>query len=105
MAERTFIQSIFIDPPIAVARLGGSPVPQDAYEWAQSQNPRTEGETVIVPAWSLNLLPDNSVEPIMPTDTKLRDGDQIRPVCPFFEVWTMVSERASDLRARGRNGR
>ena len=66
MAEKTFIQSIFIDPPIAIARLGGSPAPQDAYEWARSANPRTEGDTVIVPAWSLNRLPDGSVEPIMP---------------------------------------
>jgi len=27
------IQRIFIDPPIAVARLGGSNAPQDAFEW------------------------------------------------------------------------
>ena len=96
VADKTFIQSIFIDPPIAVARLGGSAAPQDAYEWAQSQNPRTEGETIVVPAWSLNLLPDGSVEPVKPTEVKLRDGDQIRPVCPFFEVWAMVSALAGD---------
>lgn len=96
MGQKTFVQSIFIDPPMAVARLGGSPAPQDAYEWAQSQNPRTEGETVIVPAWSLNVLPDGSVEAIMPADVKLRDGDQIRPVCPFFEVWAMLSELPND---------
>lgn len=96
MAQKTFIQSIFVDPPIAVARLGGSPAPQDAYEWSQSQNPRTEGETVVVPAWSLNLLPDGRVEPIMPEEIRFRDGEQIRPVCPFFEVWAMVSERPTD---------
>lgn len=96
MVGKTFIQSIFVDPPIAVARLGASPAPQDAYEWAQSDNPRTEGETVVVPTWSLNVLPDGSVEPIMPVDVKLRDGDQIRPVCPFFEVWAMVSALPTD---------
>lgn len=99
MAEKTFIQSIFIDPPIAVARLGGSPAPLDAYEWALSANPRTEGDTVIVPTWSLNVLPDGHVEPIMPVEIKFRDDDRIRPVCPFFEVWAMVSANASSTPA------
>jgi hypothetical protein len=98
VADKTFIQSLFIDPPIAIARLGGSSAPMDAYEWEQSVNPRTEGETVVVPAWSLNVLADGSVEPLMPADIKLRDGDRVRPVCPFFEVWAMVSERAGDAR-------
>ncbi|HMH53609.1 MAG TPA: hypothetical protein VK548_25475 [Candidatus Acidoferrum sp.] len=96
MAQKTFIQSIFVDPPIAVARLGSSPAPQDAYDWQQSENPRTEGETVVAPAWSLNVLPDGRVEPIMPEEIRFRDGEQIRPVCPFFEVWAMVSERPAD---------
>jgi hypothetical protein len=96
MADKTFIQSVFIDPPITIARLGGSAAPVDAYEWAESANPRTSGETVITPTWSLNVLPDGSVEPIMPAEIKLRDGDQIRPVCPFFEVWAVVSENPND---------
>ncbi len=96
MSEKTFIHSIFIDPPIAIARLGGSPIPQDAYGWAEPDNPRTEGNTVIVPAWSLNILPDASVEPVMPTEIKLRDGALIRPVCPFFEVWALVSAGPED---------
>jgi hypothetical protein len=50
----------------------------------------------VVPAWSLNLLEDGTVEPVMPADIWLRDGDLIRPVCPFFEVWAMVSGAASD---------
>jgi hypothetical protein len=97
VAEKTFIQSVFIDPPIAIARLGGSTAPLDAYEWSQSANPRTsDGETVITPTWSLNVLPDDTVEPIMPAEIKLRDGNQIRPVCPFFEVWAMVSANPGD---------
>ena len=50
------IQSIFIDPPIAIARLGGSTVPQDAYLWVESPDPRSDGETTIVPTWSLDIL-------------------------------------------------
>ena len=44
MAEA--IQELFITPPLVIARLGGGSVPQDAYRWAESPNPRSSGETV-----------------------------------------------------------
>ena len=86
------IQAIFINPPIAVARLGGSTVPQDAYVWVETTDPRSDGDNAIAPAWSLNVLPDGSVEPMRPTELRFRDGPLIRPVCPFFEIWTLVGE-------------
>lgn len=89
------IQSLFIDPPIAVARLGASTVPQDAFLWVESPDPRMDGETTIMPTWSLDVQPDGSVTPRMPTDVKFRDGADIRPVCPFFELWAMVGEEGS----------
>lgn len=89
------IQSIFIDPPIGIARVGGSTVPQDAYLWVDSPDPRSDGETAIVPTWSLDLLPDASVSPTKPTELRFRDGALIRPVCPFFELWAMVGEPGS----------
>jgi hypothetical protein len=89
------IQGIFVDPPIAVARLGGSTAPQDAYRWVESENPRTDGNTVIDPWWTLDVMADGSVEPRMPTSLRLRDGDLIRPVAPFFEVWALVGKRGS----------
>jgi hypothetical protein len=39
MAET--IERIFVDPPIAIARLGGSTTPQNAYRWVESANPRS----------------------------------------------------------------
>jgi hypothetical protein len=89
------IQSIFIDPPIAIARVGGSTVPQDAYVWVESPDPRSDGETTIVPTWSLDILPDGSVSPSLPTELRFRDGALIRPVCPFFELWAMVGAPGS----------
>jgi hypothetical protein len=89
------IQSIFIDPPIAIARLGGSTVPQDAYLWVESPDPRSDGETTIVPTWSLDMLPDGSVAPTLPTELRFRDGALIRPVCPFFELWALVGAPGS----------
>ena len=89
------IHAIFIDPPIAVARLGGSTAPQDAYRWVESVNPRSDGNTVIDPWWTLDVLGDGSVEPRLPTSVRLRDGGLIRPVAPFFEVWALVGSPQS----------
>ncbi len=93
------IQGVFIDPPIAIARLGASSVPQDAYSWIQSPDPRADGETAVGPEWSLRVLPDGTVDPYMPKVLTFRDGQLIRPVCPFFEVWALVGEPGSDASA------
>jgi hypothetical protein len=90
------IQAIFVDPPNAIARLGGSSVPQDAYVWILAPAPRSSANTTIAPAWSLSVQSDGTVEPFMPTKLTLRDGPLIRPVCPFFEVWAKVGEPGSD---------
>src|ERR1700752_4470614 len=89
------IQSIFIVPPIAVARLGGSTVPQDAYLWVESPDPRLDGETTVAPTWSLDVGPGGFVSPRLPTALQFRDGALIRPVCPFFELWALVGAAGS----------
>jgi hypothetical protein len=89
------IQGIFVDPPIAIARLGGSNVPVDAYQWVESRNPRTDGDTVIAPWWTLDVNADGSVEPRKSDKILLRDGDLIRPVAPFFEIWALLGEDGS----------
>jgi hypothetical protein len=45
---------------------------------------RSDGATVLVPDWSLNVLLDGSVEPLKPDAIRFRDGALIRPVCPFI---------------------
>src|SRR5262249_7838419 len=95
------IQALFIDPPIAIARLGGSSAPQDAYCWADPINPRSDGNTVIVPWWTLEVLSDATVAPRRPTTIRPRDGDLIRPVAPFFEIWGSSASPAA--RQRGGN--
>ena len=89
------IQGIFLVPPIAIARLGGSTTPQSAYRWVESPNPRSNGETTIEPDWSLKVRSDATVEPVLPGSVSLRDGALIRPVCPFFELWASVGEPGS----------
>jgi hypothetical protein len=88
------IQGIFINPPIAVARLGASTTPLDSYRWIDSSDPHLQ--TVIAPDWSLDIGPDGTVAPRMPQILIFRDGGLLRPVAPFFEIWALVGEDGSD---------
>lgn len=90
------ICALFCVPPIAFARLGGSTAPLEAYRWAQPKNPRADGETVITPAWSFRILTDGSVQPYKPNSIQFRDGNLIRPVAPFIEVWAKTGSPAAD---------
>lgn len=90
------IRELFCDPPIAVARLGNGTAPLAAYSWVTSANPRNEDDTGIVPDWTLDVMPDGSVLPFLPDAVRFRDGNAIRPVCPFIEVWARLGEPNSD---------
>lgn len=89
------ICGLYCVPPIVVARLGGSTTPLAAYAWAEPSNPRTDGDTVIVPAWSLDVLQDGTPDPFMPPSIRFRDGALLRPICPFVEVWARVGDPAA----------
>jgi len=92
------IQALFCDPPIAIARLGGSTAPLECCSWQEPPNPRAEGATVLAPDWSLTVHADGSVEPMKADTIRFRDGALIRPVCPFIEVWARLGEPGSDPR-------
>jgi hypothetical protein len=81
------IEEIFLIPPMAVARLGGSNIPLASFTWLEDPNLYGAGLTVISPAVSLGVLADGSVRPFLPANIQFRDGDQLRPVAPFFELW------------------
>ena len=75
--------------------MGGSSTPQFAYDWIDTRAPRADGETSIAPAWTIAVQPDGSAAPFMPDQVTFRDGDLIRPVAPFYEVWARVGETGS----------
>src|ERR1700730_7765995 len=87
------LQAIFINPPIAVARLGGSNVPMDSFRWIDSPNPHLQ--TVIFPDWSLDVNAEGFVSPRMPESLTFRDGGLMRAVAPFFEVWGINGDDGS----------
>ena len=92
---KTMIRELFIDPPLAIARLGGSSIPQDAYRWIPAPAPRSGESTSIAPDWSLAVQLDGTVEPFLPPHLTFRDGPLIRPVCPFFEIWARIGSPGS----------
>jgi hypothetical protein len=80
------IKKIYFAPAVAVARLGASPVPLEAFTWVEDPSSFGSGQTVIVPLVSLQILADGSVDPYLPGHLQFKDEGMIRPVCPFFEL-------------------
>jgi hypothetical protein len=77
---------------MAIARLGGSATPLEAYTWSEDPSLFGSGKTVIRPAITLEVQNDGSVRPFLPSFIRFRDDDLIRPVAPFFELWARVVE-------------
>lgn len=98
MAAST-IRRIFFNPPVAIARLGGSLTPLVSFGWTRG-DPHTIAETRIKPDWTLTVQPDGTVSPRMPTQITLRDGALLRPVAPFLELWALTGDGPTEaLRA------
>ena len=72
---------------MAIARLGGSDTPLESFVWGEDPTISGASKTVIQPAVSLSVEPDGSVRPFIPSTIRFRDGDHLRPVAPFFELW------------------
>ena len=89
---RTILDLFFL-PPMAVARVGGSNTPLEAYRWRDNKSVYGGHLTIIVPAVSFRIAEDGSIAPYMPeTPFRFRDGPDIRPVAPFFELWARVQD-------------
>jgi hypothetical protein len=84
------ILGVFFNPPMAIARLGGSATPLEAYTWSEDPSLFGSGKTVIRPAITLEVQNDGSVRPYLPSFIRFRDDHLIRPVAPFFELWARV---------------
>src|SRR6266852_2574756 len=92
------IEQIFFLPPMAVARLGGSDTPLASFTWVEDPSTHGAGTTIIEPATSLEVQPDGAVRPFLPIAIQFRDGNLLRPVAPFFELWAKVQGQAEPQR-------
>ncbi|MFI1651521.1 hypothetical protein ACH4XT_31980 [Streptomyces avidinii] len=87
------IERLWLQPPLAFARLGPSSVPCDSYRYGPSDlTPRGSGRTTVVPDVTLDLAEDGTLSERMPQDVQFKDGAGWRPICPYFELhgsWTV----------------
>jgi hypothetical protein len=84
------IVQLFFQPPMAIARLGGSDTPLDAFEWSEDAAAHGGMQTVIRPALSFHVRENGTIEPYVPEHLRFKDNGQIRPVAPFLELWASL---------------
>jgi len=84
------ILEIRILPPLAVARLGSSPEPLENYELVVDL---PLGHRRISPSETLRVdrTTGEITEAYVPRELRFRDGDRVRPVAPFLEVFARTS--------------
>src|SRR6266852_1764523 len=91
------IEQIFFLPPMAVGRLGGSDTPLESFTWVEDPSQHGAGTTVIQPATSLEVQADGSARPFRPAAIQFKDGNLLRPVAPFFELWAKLQNQADPV--------
>jgi hypothetical protein len=96
------ITAVFFLPPLAIGRLGGSDTPLESFIWANDPTLHGSHSTVLEPAVTFEVQDEGSIRTYIPTSLRFRDGDQLRPVAPFFELWATVEyanapEKSGDL--------
>ena len=84
------IEEIYFLPPLAIARIGGSETPLDCFVWGTDTSIYSASRTTIEPQISFRVMGDGSLRPFLPNAIQFRDGNLLRPVAPFFELWAIV---------------
>src|SRR5262245_47668900 len=82
------IKRIWLHPPLAFARVGGSKTPCDNFCWGPDDlAPDGTARTRLVPMESLRVLDGGALATYQPDEPfKFKDDGAFRPVCPFFEL-------------------
>jgi hypothetical protein len=91
VAQKLAAENVFFLPPLAIARVGGSETPLDAFVWDSDRTIHGAHRTVIAPAVTLEVMSDGSVRPFKPNAIQFRDRGLLRPVAPFFELWVTLT--------------
>jgi len=86
------ITELRILPPLSVARLGASSTPLESYRLEVGDE--ALGYRKVVPDETFELNQDSGeiVRAYTPARIKFRDGDEVRPVAPFLEVFARTAD-------------
>jgi hypothetical protein len=81
------IEKIWLYPPLAFARVGGSSQPLEAFFWGPNDlSAAGTGQTTILPAETLRIEADDTLSAYIPDRILFKDREGFRPVCPFYEL-------------------
>lgn len=84
---------IQFNPPMAIARVGASPTPLDAFEWGVGDTAHGGTLTVLKPAISFRVDEQGRVHPFLPEVIRFKDDTgAILPVAPFLELWATLQQ-------------
>src|ERR1700722_8702690 len=87
------IEALWIYPPLAFARLGGSDIPLESFAWGEDDTtPHGTGKTTIAPATTFEVADDSTLSSYLPDNIRFKDAQGFRPVCPFFELHARWSD-------------
>jgi hypothetical protein len=90
--DKPTLQEMFFLPPLAVGRVGASDTPMESFHWDTDMSIDGVHRTTITPAVTLAVDDEGAVSPYLPNAIRFRDGNDIRPVAPFFELWVWLTE-------------
>jgi len=95
------LKRISLYPPLAFARVGGSPTPCDNFFWGPDDlQPGGTARTRIIPCETLDVAGDGAVtaRALSESDTIVfKDEHGLRPVCPFFEIHGVWDEDGVEM--------
>ena len=86
------ILELRILPPLAVARLGASSTPLESYRLEVGNEPLGYRKIVPDETFELRVETGEIVRSYTPERIKFRDGDEVRPVAPFLEVFARTAD-------------
>lgn len=90
--DTVVVRELYFLPPLALARVGASDTPLESFRWATDPSIGGVHRTVIEPAVTLSVDADGAAFPYIPNAIRFRDGDDLRPAAPFFELWARTYE-------------
>ena len=86
------ITELRILPPLSVARLGASSTPLESYRLEVGDEALGYRKVVPDETFELNQDIGEIVRAYTPARIKFRDGDEVRPVAPFLEVFARTAD-------------
>ncbi len=86
------VNEIYIQPPLAIARVGPGCSPMPNFRWVIDRTIHGGHRTAVQPDVTLSVEPDGALTAELPDRIEFREDGMLRPVAPFFELWARYDD-------------